>query len=237
MKAVSSNHEVVSEAEWLKARKKLLLKEKKFTQMQDELNAERRSLPWVRVTKDYVFDGANGKETLADLFEGRSQLVIYHFMFGPDDEAGCRQCSLRADGFDGINVHLKHRDVTMIAVSRAPYKKLAAYHKRMGWKFKWVSSGNTDFNYDYQVSFTPEEVAEGEAFFNYAIQDPGHSEREGHSVFYMDERGEIFHSYSCYTRGNEMFNIHYHYLDVVPKGRDENGRGPFWVKRHDEYDK
>jgi predicted dithiol-disulfide oxidoreductase (DUF899 family) len=144
---------------------------------------------------------------------------------------------LRADGFDGINVHLKHRDVTMIAVSRAPYERLAAYRKRMGWKFKWVSSGDTDFNYDYHVSFTPEEMAKGEAFFNYATQNPGHSEREGHSVFYMDERGEIFHTYSCYARGNETFNNHYHYLDIAPKGRDENGRGPFWVQRHDEYGK
>jgi predicted dithiol-disulfide oxidoreductase (DUF899 family) len=230
------NHQVVSEAEWLKARKKLLVKEKKFTRMQDELGLERRKLPWVKLTKKYEFDGPKGKETLADLFEGRSQLVIYHFMFEPEDEAGCPHCSLRADGFNGINVHLKHRDVTMIAVSRAPYKKLAAYKKRMGWSFKWVSSGNTDFNFDYHVSFTPEEMATGKTFFNYAMQDPQHSEREGHSVFYKDKRGDIFHSYSCYTRGNEMFNIHYHYLDTVPKGRDENGRGPFWVQRHDEYD-
>jgi predicted dithiol-disulfide oxidoreductase (DUF899 family) len=237
MKTVLKNHEVVSEAEWLEARKKLLLKEKKFTAMQAELNLERRSLPWVKVTKKYLFDGADGKETLADLFEGRSQLIIYHFMFTPDDKAGCRHCSLRADGFDGINVHLKHRDVTMIAVSRAPYDKLAAFRKRMGWKFKWVSSGDTDFNYDYHVSFTPEEMARGEAFFNYATQNPGHSEREGHSVFYMDERGGVFHTYSCYARGNETFNNHYHYLDIVPKGRDENGRGPFWVQRHDEYGK
>lgn len=237
MKATIENHEVVSEAEWLEARKKLLLKEKKFTAMQAELNLERRSLPWVKVSKKYLFDGADGKETLADLFEGRSQLIIYHFMFTPDDLAGCKHCSLRADGFDGINVHLRHRDVTMIAVSRAPYEKLAAYRKRMGWKFNWVSSGDTDFNHDYHVSFTPEEISRGEAFFNYATQNPGHSEREGHSVFYMDERGEIFHTYSCYARGNETFNNHYHYLDIVPKGRDENGRGPFWVRRHDEYGK
>jgi predicted dithiol-disulfide oxidoreductase (DUF899 family) len=236
MKAEVSKHKVVSEVEWLKARKKLLIKEKKLTRMQDELNLERRSLPWVKVTMDYVFDGPNGQETLADLFEGRSQLIIYHFMFGPEDKAGCPHCSLRADCFNGINVHLKHRDVTMIAVSRAPYERLAAYKKQMGWSFKWVSSGNTDFNFDYHFSFTPEEMAEGKAFFNYAMQDPGHSEREGHSVFYKDKRGDIFHTYACYTRGNELFNSHYHYLDVVPKGRDENGRGPFWVRRHDAYD-
>ena len=198
MKAAAVDHEVVSEAEWLKARKKLLVKEKKFTRMQDELSLERRSLPWVKVTKNYAFDGPKGKETLADLFEERSQLVIYHFMFAPDNEAGCPHCSLRADGFNGINRHLNHRDVTMIGVSRAPYKKLA--------------------------------------FFNYALQDPGPSEREGHSVFFRDRRGGVFHTYSCYARGNDMLNVHYHYLDMVPKGRDENGRGPYWVRRHDEYE-
>jgi predicted dithiol-disulfide oxidoreductase (DUF899 family) len=237
MKALTDNHEVVSEADWLTARKKLLVKEKKFTRMQDELSLERRRLPWVKVTKNYVFDGPLGKETLGDLFEGRSQLVIYHFMLGPNNELGCPHCSLRADGFNGINVHLKQRDVTMIAVSRAPYEKLAAYKKRMGWSFKWVSSGNTDFNFDYHVSFTPEEIAKKEAFFNYAMQDPGHPEREGHSIFFRNERGEIFHTYSCFARGNEVFNVHYHYLDMVPKGRDENGRGPYWVRRHDEYDR
>src|SRR5258708_4914608 len=158
MNAAVNNHKVVSEAEWLKARKKLLVKEKKFTRLQEELSLERRGLPWVKVAKEYEFDGPNGIETLADLFEGRSQLIIYHFMFGPDDKVGCPHCSLRADGFDGINVHLKHRDATMIAVSRATYKKLAAYKKRMGWTFKWVSSGNSDFNFDYHVSFTPEEM-------------------------------------------------------------------------------
>jgi predicted dithiol-disulfide oxidoreductase (DUF899 family) len=230
------NRKIVTQDEWLEARKKLLAKEREFTRMQDELNLERRSLPWVKVTKNYGFDGPNGKESLGDLFEGRSQLIIYHFMFGPNDKAGCPHCSLRADGFNGINAHLKHRDVTMIAVSRAPYESLAAYKKRMGWSFKWVSSGNTDFNFDLHVSFTPEEMATGKAFFNYSTQNPGPPEREGHSVFYRDKRGDVFHTYSCYSRGNELFNIHYHYLDVVPKGRDENGRGPFWVHRHDEYE-
>ncbi|HLG98647.1 MAG TPA: thioredoxin family protein [Bryobacteraceae bacterium] len=230
------NHKIVSEEDWIEARKKLLVKEKEFTRLQDELNQERRDLPWVKVTKNYVFDGPNGKETLADLFEGRSQLIIYHFMFGLDDNAGCPHCSLRADGFNGINIHLKHRDVTMIAVSRAPYEKLAAYKKRMGWGFKWVSSGKTDFNFDLHVSFTPEEMKAGKAFFNYIMQNPGPPDREGHSVFYKDDNGGIFHTYSCYVRGNELFNIHYHYLDIVPKGRDENGRGPFWVRRRDEYE-
>src|SRR5579859_2397494 len=232
---IIKNHRVVSEAEWLKARKKFLVKEKKFTRMVDAFNEERRALPWVEVTKNYQFEGPNGKETLADLFEDRSQLIIYHFMFTADDEAGCPHCALRADCFNGVNVHLKHRDVTMIAVSRAPYKTLAAYKKRMGWNFKWVSSGDTDFNFDYHVSFTAEERKKKKAFFNFAIQDPNHHEREGHSVFYRGENGKVFHTYSCYARGNELFNTHYHYLDIVPKGRDENGRGPFWVRRHDEY--
>jgi predicted dithiol-disulfide oxidoreductase (DUF899 family) len=226
---------IVSEAEWLKARTKLLAKEKEFTRLQDELSLERRSLPWVKVTKNYVFDGPNGKQSLPELFEGRSQLVVYHFMFGPNNDVGCPHCSLRADGFDGINVHLNHRDVTMIVVSRAPYAKLRAYQQRMGWGFKWFSSGDTDFNFDYHVSFTPEEIANKQAFFNYAVQDPGPPEREGHSVFFKDEQGAVFHTYSCYARGNDMLNVHYHYLDMVPKGRDENGRGPYWVRRRDEY--
>ena len=236
MKTEVNRHKVVSETEWLKARKRLLVKEKKFMRLHEQLGVERRSLPWVKVTKDYLFDGPNGKQKLADLFEGRSQLVIYHFMFGPDDKVGCPHCSLRADCFNGVNVHLKHRDVTMICVSRAPYKKLAAYKKRMGWDFTWVSSGDTDFNFDYHFSFTSEDIAEGKAYFNYKFQDPGPTEREGHSVFYKDKRGDVFHTYACYSRGNEPFNVHYHYLDVVPKGRDENGRGPFWVRRRDEYD-
>jgi predicted dithiol-disulfide oxidoreductase (DUF899 family) len=227
-------HPVVSKSEWLEARQKLLAKEKTMTRLQDELSQERRRLPWVRIEKEYLFEGPDGIETLADLFEGRSQLVIYHFMFGPDDE-GCKHCSLRADGFDGINIHLKHRDVTMMAVSRAPYTKLAAYRKRMGWGFKWVSSGKSDFNLDFHVSFTPEELAKKEAFFNYELQDPGPADREGHSVFWKDHHGAVFHTYSCYARGNDRLNIHYHYLDMVPKGRDENGRGPYWVRRHDEY--
>jgi predicted dithiol-disulfide oxidoreductase (DUF899 family) len=232
---MTTKRKIVSQADWLKARKKLLVKEKKLLRMQEALNAERRSLPWVKVTKPYMFEGPQGGMTLGDLFDGRSQLIVYHFMFTPGQSAGCPHCSLRADGFNGINIHLKNRDVTMIAVSRAPYMKLAAYQKRMGWTFPWVSSGDTDFNFDYNVSFTPESIAQGTAFFNYATQHPGNAEREGHSVFARDKRGSIFHTYSCYARGNEPLNIHYHYLDMVPKGRDEGGRGPFWVHRHDEY--
>lgn len=226
---------IVSEAEWLEERKRLLLKEKELTRLEDEVGAARRGMPWVRVGKDYVFEGPRGRESLGDLFEGRSQLIIYHFMFGPDDKAGCPHCSLRADGFNGINVHLKQRDVTMIAVSRAPYEKLAAYRERMGWSFKWVSCGGSDFNFDYHFSFTKKQLSEGTALFNFIIQNPGPPDREGHSVFVRNENGEIFHTYSCYLRGNEQFNVHYHYLDIVPKGRNENGRGPYWVRRRDEY--
>jgi len=231
----AQNHRVVSRSEWLLARQQLLAKEKAMTRLQDELSEERRRLPWVQVDKKYAFEGPNGVETLAELFDGRGQLVIYHFMFGPDDDAGCPHCSLRADGFDGINIHLKQRDVTMIAVSRAPYKKLAAYRQRMGWGFKWMSSAKSDFNFDFHVSFTREELTKKEAFFNFSLQDPGPSEREGHSVFFKDKHGDVFHTYSCYARGNDMLNIHYHYLDMVPLGRDENGRGPYWVRRRDEY--
>ena len=232
---MAAKQQVVSEAVWLKARQKLLLTEKKFLRLQDAMSAERRNLPWVKVTKRYQFEGPNGEVPFSDLFDGRSQLIVYHFMFTPTNDVGCPHCSLRADGFNGINMHLKQRDVTMVAISRAPYNKLAAYRKRMGWTFPWFSSGHTEFNFDYNVSFTSEAMAQGKTFFNYAEQSPGNPEREGHSVFVRDKRGHIFHTYSCYARGNEPFNIHYHYLDIVPKGRDEKGRGPYWVRRHDEY--
>jgi len=232
---VTTNHPVVSHDEWLEARRALLEQEKAFTRQGDELSRLQRSLPWEQVTKDYGFDGPDGRETLGQLFAGRSQLVIYHFMFHPDDAAGCAHCSLRADGFAGIGVHLNHRDVTMVVVSRAPYAKLAEYRKRMGWDFKWVSSGDSGFSFDYQVSFTPEEMAAKRALYNFTLRDPKAREREGHSIFYKDPSGNLFHTYSCYDRGNDKLNVHYHYLDLVPKGRDEAGRGPFWVRRRDEY--
>jgi predicted dithiol-disulfide oxidoreductase (DUF899 family) len=228
-------HAVVSRKDWLTARKALLVKEKRFTRLRDQLSQERRQLPWVKVEKDYVFDGPNGAETLSDLFDGRSQLIVYHFMFAPDWDAGCKHCSFWADNFNDIIVHLKHRDVTMVAVSRAPYSKLEAYKKRMGWDFKWVSSDDTDFNYDYHVSFTPDEEARKKAFFNYKMQDPDNSDREGASVFYKHPKGNVFHTYSTYARGIDMVNAAYHYLDLVPKGRDEGKTGPSWLHRHDEY--
>jgi predicted dithiol-disulfide oxidoreductase (DUF899 family) len=234
---MTENHKVVSSEKWNEARKQLLIKEKEFTRLRDQLSQERRAMPWEAVNKQYVFHGPDGKQTLPELFDGRSQLIVYHFMFGPSWEAGCPHCSHWADNFNSIIVHLNQRDVTMIAVSRAPYSKLAAYQKRMGWNFKWFSSADTDFNFDYHVSFTPEELAKKEAFYNYARQDPGSSEREGVSVFYKDSTGSVFHTYSTYARGIDMLNVDYHYLDLVPKGRDEAGRGPYWVRRHDEYDR
>ena len=232
---MTDQHEVVTADKWLEARRRLLAREKEFTRLRDELSRERRALPWEAVDKEYLFEGPDGKQTLPQLFDGRSQLVVYHFMFGPDWPAGCPHCSRWADSFDGIIVHLNQRDVTMIAVSRAPYPKLAAYRKRMGWSFKWVSSFGTDFNFDYRVSFTPEETQSKRALYNFTQQDPGMAEREGASVFYRDAKGRVFHTYSTYARGIDMLNADYQYLDLVPKGRDEDDRGPYWVKRHDEY--
>jgi predicted dithiol-disulfide oxidoreductase (DUF899 family) len=232
---MAENHRVVAGEAWLEARRQLLFKEKELTRLRDELSQRRRELPWEAVTKAYVFDGPDGKQTLPELFEGRSQLVVYHFMFGPSWDAGCPHCSRWADNFNGVITHLNQRDATMIAVSRAPYAKLAAYKKRLGWGFKWVSSYETDFNFDYHVSFTPEEMTKKKAFYNFTLQDPDASERAGISVFCKDPAGKVFHTYSTYGRGIEDLNLDYRYLDIVPKGRDEGGRGPFWVRRHDEY--
>jgi predicted dithiol-disulfide oxidoreductase (DUF899 family) len=229
------NHKIVTPEEWNEARKQLLTKEKEYTRLRDQLSQARRDLPWEEVSKNYAFDGPSGKQTLQELFDGRSQLIVYHFMFDPDWEAGCPHCSHWADNFNGIIVHLNHRDVTMIAVSQAPYAKLASYGKRMGWSFNWVSSFGNDFNFDYRVSFTAEELAKKEVLYNYTLQEPGPPQREGISVFYKDARGRVFHTYSAYARGIDMMNADYQYLDLVPKGRDEGGRGPFWVRRHDEY--
>jgi predicted dithiol-disulfide oxidoreductase (DUF899 family) len=207
------NHKVVLHREWIEARKELLKKEKEFTRLRDQLSQWRRDLPWERVEKSYVFEGSNGKENLSDLFDGRSQLIVYHFMFAPDWDAGCPHCSHWADNFDRVIVHLNQRDVTMIAVSRAPYSKLIVYEKRMSWSFKWVSSFESDFNFDYQASFTPDQLAEKNAFYNFVEQDSGISEREGVSIFYKDREGDIFHTYSTYARGIDMMNVDYQYLD------------------------
>jgi predicted dithiol-disulfide oxidoreductase (DUF899 family) len=224
---------VVSEPEWLAAREELLAKEKEFTRARDELTRARRELPWKPVEKTYVFDGPDGNETLADLFDGRGQLLVYHFMFDPGDEAGCPVCSFWADNFDPVVQHLRARDVTMVAVSRAPFPKLAAYRERMGWSFKWVSSADNDFNYDFGVAFRPDELER--PVYNYGTLPPGNADREGVSCFAVGADGAVFHTYSAYARGIDLVNTAYNYLDLVPKGRGENGRGPFWVRRHDEY--
>ena len=236
---VLDNHKIVSQSEWVEARKDLLVKEKEFTIFRDQLNQKRRDLPWVQVNKEYVFDGPDGKQNLSELFDGRSQLIVYHFMFGPSWDAGCPSCSFWADNFNKIIIHLNQRDVTMIAVSRATYDKIAAYQKRMGWDFNWISSYDNEFNFDYHVSFTQEELAKKETFYNYVAQDTGVSEKEGVSVFFKNHSGQIFHTYSTYARGIDMLNVAYNYLDLVPKGRDEEGHEflQSWVRRHDEYDK
>ena len=233
------NHQIVSKNEWIETRKVLLKKEKEFTALRDQLSKQRRDLPWVAVDKEYVFDGPNGKETLSDLFDGRSQLIVYHFMYDPNWDAGCPSCSFWADNFNDIIVHLNQRDVTMVAISRAPYNKIDSYKKRLGWDFKWVSSYDTDFNFDYNVSFTSEELEKKEASYNFISQDPSISEREGVSVFYKDSSGKIYHTYSAYERGIDILNNTYNYLDLVPKGRDEDSYDfPMaWVRRHDEYGK
>ena len=194
-------------------------------------------MPWERVEKSYQFEGPKGALSLADLFDGRSQLIVYHFMFGPDWEEGCKSCSFWADNFNGIPIHLNHRDVTFTAVSRAPLAKINAYKKRMGWSFPWVSSYGSDFNFDYHVSLTPEQIAEGKAYYNYEVRPNTLSDEVGISVFYKNERSEMFHTYSCYSRGVDMLNGAYHYLDLAPKGRDEAGlKFPMeWVRRHDQY--
>ncbi len=238
-------HKVVSHKEWLEARKRHLADEKEFTKQRDRLSHARRDLPWERVEKEYVFEGPNGRATLSELFQGRGQLVIYHAMFNPDTasdstswtkDAACFVCSYWMDNFNGVVVHLNHRDVTMAAVSYAPYEKLAAYRKRMGWGFPWYSSQGSDFNFDYRVSFAREELAAGTADYNYRT-DPisDGSEAPGISVFTVGDDGGIYHSYSAYARGLDMLNVAYHYLDIVPKGRDEAGIGAGWVRRRDEY--
>jgi predicted dithiol-disulfide oxidoreductase (DUF899 family) len=230
------NREVVSEAEWLVARKDLLAREKEFTRQRDALSAARRNLPMVRVNKDYVFDGPDGKETLGEIFDGRSQLIVYHFMLGPGWEEGCKSCSYLADHFDGANWHLPHRDVTLVVISRAPLAELEAYEKRMGWRFKWLSSHDSDFNFDYHVSFTEEEEKKNEAYYNYTKGEFMMDELPGLSVFYKDGNGDVFHTYSTYARGLDILVGTYHFLDLVPKGRDENPDSTMdWVRRHDSY--
>lgn len=231
------NKHIVSHTEWVEARKALLASEKEFTKLRDQLSRQRRDLPWERVDTDYVFDGPKGMTTLADLFDGRSQLIVYHFMFGPDWDAGCKSCSFLADHFNPAVVHLNHRDVSFVAVSRAPQPILERFRRRMGWDFVWVSSFNNDFNRDYDVSFTQDEVERGDTYYNYRKKGFPSTEAPGASVFFKDEDGSIYHTYSVYERGLDMFITAYHYLDIVPKGRDEGDLSYTmdWLKLHDEY--
>jgi predicted dithiol-disulfide oxidoreductase (DUF899 family) len=234
----TQEHKVVSSKEWIASRKELLRKEKEFTKLRDTLSRQRRELPWEKVEKQYVFDGPQGKQTLGDLFDGKSQLIIYHFMFGPDWQEGCPSCSFNMDHTDGALVHLAQRDVSFAAVSRAPIFKIDAFKRRMGWNFNWVSSYGSDFNYDYQASFTAEQIAKGKVEYNFDLVEFPSAEGPGISVFYKDKDGNIFHTYSAYARGSENTINTYNYLDYVPKGRDEDGL-PFtmaWLRHHDRYE-
>jgi predicted dithiol-disulfide oxidoreductase (DUF899 family) len=228
---------IVSEEQWVAARKKLLAREKQVTRLRDQISQERRELPWVKVTKNYIFEGPNGRESLADLFEGRSQLIVYHFMLGPGWEQGCKSCSYLTDHFDGANFHLPHKDVTFVLTSRAPYTEIAPFHKRMGWRIKWLSSNGNSFNFDYHVSFTPEEMEKGTVHYNYTEQDFPSEEAPGLSVFYKNDAGEVFHTYSTYGRGLDALVGAYTLLDLVPKGRDEDPEATMsWVRHHDRYE-
>lgn len=230
------NRRVVSQQEWLVARKKLLAEEKRFTRLRDKLNRQRRKLPWVKVAKAYVFVGPKGKVTLGDLFCGKSQLIIYHFMFGPDWGEGCEHCSFWADHFDGVNLHIGHRDTALAVVSHAPWNEIRPFKKRMGWKFNWVSAFESDFNFDFNVSFTREQRKRGKAVYNYGPLEMDIGEREGVSVFYRDRNGDIYHTYSSYERGIDLMNATYNFLDLTPKGRDENPEATQdWVRYHDKY--
>jgi predicted dithiol-disulfide oxidoreductase (DUF899 family) len=233
---VLKNHRVVSQEEWLAHRIALLAEEKAFTRQREELAIRRRALPWVKVEKPYRFEASDGTRTLPELFEGRRQLIVYHFMFNPEAEAGCAHCSFWADHYDGAEIHLKQRDVSLVAVSRAPIAKIDAFKRRMGWKFNWLSSGGGDFNFDYQASFREADLRTGKVFYNYTEAPALGPDREGISVFYRENGNAIYHTYSCYARGIDMVNGTYQFLDLVPKGRDENPASTqSWVRHHDHY--
>jgi predicted dithiol-disulfide oxidoreductase (DUF899 family) len=234
----SKNHRVVSRDVWVAERKTLLAREKVLTHLRDQIARERRALPWVRIAKNYDFDTPEGRRGLAELFDGRRQLLVQHFMLAPGWEQGCPSCSFMADHTDGMNVHLAHRDVTFVAISRAPLAEIERFRQRMGWQFRWVSSHGSDFNYDFGISFTPEEVAKGQLYYNYATWPSAYEELPGVSVFYKDDTGEVFHTYSTYGRGVEVMMGTYNLLDLTPKGRDERdvGHKMEWVRHHDRYE-
>jgi len=232
----TANHPVVSRDRWIAERKALLAREKELTRLHDQIARERRALPWVRVEKRYVFDTPDGPRTLADLFDGHDQLIVQHFMLGPGWDQGCVGCSYMADHTDSMTVHLEHRDIAWVAISRAPLAEIERFQRRMGWKFPWVSSNGSTFNHDFGVSFTPEERKRGEVYYNYAMQSFPHEEAPGISVFYKDEAGEVFHTYSTYGRGVEVMMGTYNMVDLTPKGRDEGDGAMGWVRHHDRYE-
>jgi predicted dithiol-disulfide oxidoreductase (DUF899 family) len=231
-------HKVVSHNDWIAARKAHLIEEKAFTKARDALSQKRRELPWEKVEKNYVFDTPQGKQTLADLFGGKSQLIVYHFMLGPGWEAGCPSCSYLADHFDGAAIHLAQRDVSFVVISRAPLSEIEKFQRRMGWNFKWVSSFGNDFNHDYQVSASPQEKVADKVLYNYELTTFPSEERPGASVFYKNNTGQVFHTYSTYGRGLDMLIGAYHFLDLAPKGRNEADLAfsMAWVRHHDKYD-
>jgi len=233
------SHRVVSRQEWLEVRKQFLRKEQDVTRALNRLNEQRRQLPWVKVDKPYVFEGADGQHSLGDLFDGRSQLIVQHFMFGPDWEEGCVGCSFLADHVDGPRIHLEHHDVSFVAISRAPYSRIAAFKQRMGWGFRWVSAYGSDFNYDYNVSFAPEDIAQGKVYYNYDMRELQSEELPGTSIFYRDQDGSVFHTYSRYGRDDELLLGAYNYLELTPKGRNETGPAfdlTDWVRHRDKYE-
>ena len=232
----TENRKVVSQTEWIAARKKLLLKEKKFSKIRDQLNQQRRRLPWMKIDKEYVFDAPMGQVSLADLFRGKSQLIVYHFMFGPGWKEGCPHCSFWADHYDSVNIHLGQRDTAFAVISRAPLKRIESFKKRVGWKFNWVSSATNDFNFNFNVSFTPEQIKKRTAIYNFAPLNMDIDEREGVSAFFKDKDGAIYRTYSSYARGIDLMNTTYNFLDLTAKGRDEHpGQPQDWVRFHDKY--
>ena len=233
--STTASPKIVSQDEWIAARKQHLVKEKELTRLRDRVSAERRNLPWVMVEKSYVFDGPNGKETLADLFDGRSQLLVYHFMLTPGSDHICEGCSFLADHVDAARLHFEHADLSFVAISRAPLAQIAAVKQRMGWRFLWLSSFGTDFNYDYGVSFTEQQIASVETVYNYGTSNYAAVDLHGTSIFAKNESGEIFHTYSCYARGGELLLGAFNFLDLTPKGRNETNIMS-WVRLHDEYD-
>ena len=233
------HNRIVSPAEWLNERENLLQREKTLTRLRDQIAEERRALPWVQITKPYIFNGKNGDVSLSELFEGRSQLIVSHFMLGPGWEEGCVGCSFGADHVDGARIHLENHDISFVTISRAPYPEIEAFKNRMGWKFGWVSSFENDFNFDFNVSFDKDEVENGKVFYNYKMQKVFREEMNGISIFFKDEDGSIFHTYSAFARGTEELTGTFIYLDMTPKGRNETGPGfnlTDWVKHHDKYE-